>query len=180
MARMTAAMLRSLARETMISGGGRGFMRFLDSGDMLLVTDAPRRSADDTQKDNLMCAFAGAGFACREQDGLMLLAPGTAMLEGVACPSKIMEPDWNDPRCGVHALALRWLSKETKPLTPEGRQLILDCLRLTWQPEARVIAGCMQLRAQAAVMQRNRDYSGLREAGAILYDWCQEGRGNED
>jgi len=180
MARMTAVMLRSIARETMITCGGRGFMRFLDDGDMLLVTDALRRCADKAERNCLVAALEGAGFACWEQDGLLLLAPSEAMLEGMTCPAETAATDWRGVRHGAHSLALRWLRKDARPLTQAGRQLIVDCLRLTWQPEERVLAGCARLRAQVALMQRSGDFSGMREAGAILYDWCQEGKSDED
>lgn len=175
MARVTAVMLRSRAREAMLNGGGRGFMRFLDGGDMLLVTDALRRCEDEAACMRLKAALHAAGFFCREQDGLLLLSPGDGILADMPCPAEPDETDWSSARHGVYSLALRWLAREKLPLTAAGRQLVTDCLRLTWQPQERVLAGCAQLRAQAALMQRRGDFSGLREAGAVLYDWCQEG-----
>ena len=49
MARVTAVSLRNAAREAMLAAGARGFVRFMDSG-ALLVSDAVRRCADEAAK----------------------------------------------------------------------------------------------------------------------------------
>ena len=58
--------------------------------------------------------------------------------------------------------------------------MVIDTLRLTWQD--RMADDWMVLRAQAAVMQREGDTSGLYQAGAVLANWCdrQEGKRHED
>ena len=71
-------------------------------------------------------------------------------------------------RAAYRALARRWQARPPLPLTPAGRQLVLETLRLIWQPQACVLEGIDALRARAAVMLRVGDASGLHEAGAYL------------
>lgn len=178
MARITAIALRDMAREAMLAGGGRGFVRFPECG-ALLVSDAIRRCEDGVAKARLLAAMTQAGFECREQDCLLLITPVDGVLSSIEC-SGACTVDWNGPLCIVQALARRWLARARQPLTAAGRQLVVDALRLTWQD--RVRDGLAALCAQAAVMQRKGDTSGFREAGAVLKNWCdmQEGNGHED
>lgn len=178
MARVTAVLLRNRARETMMACGGRGFVRFPDRG-ALLVCDALRRCESEGEKKSLLDAMEQAGFVCHEQDGLLYLTPADEMFVGIGC-TQAVSVDWESPLCSAQALASRWLSKERRALTQAGRQLIVDALRLTWQDK--VTEGLVSLRAQAAVMQRCGDSSGLHEAGAVLAEWLnmQEGKTYED
>lgn len=176
MACMTAVSLRNAARETLLAAGGRGFVRFAESG-ALLVSDAIRRCESDAAKEHLLEALAQAGFVCMERGGLLMMNPSDVLLETIAFEG-CFSVNWADPLCGLQALARRWLSRKKRPLTPDGRQLVIDALRLTWQD--RRTDGFEQLRAQAAVMQRNGDTSGFDLAGAVLAHWCigQEKGGN--
>lgn len=178
MARVTAISLRSAAREVMLAAGGRGFVRFPESG-ALLVSDAIRRCEDDAAKQRLIDALAQAGFACTEQGGLLMINPSDALLEGIAYHGRLAV-DWDGSLCDLQALARRWLGRQNQPLTPAGRRLIIDALRLTWHD--RWADGLTQLRAQAAVMQRCGDVSGFYQAGAVLAHWCDEqgGKRHED
>lgn len=171
MARVTALRLRDSAREAMLLAGGRGFMRFLPEGEALLVTDAMRRCEDDAARGRLTAALEAAGFACRAQDGLLLLTPDDDVLCAAECGAPC-EVDWESALHPAQALACRWLAEDRQRLTAAGRQLALDTLRLTWQPQDKVLAGLPALRAQAAVMLRCGDRSGLHPAGAILREWC--------
>lgn len=178
MACVTALSLRDMARKAMLDAGGRGFVRFLDQGE-LLVSDAIRRCEDDAARDRLMDALGRSGFKCREQSGLLMITPGDALLEQIAYKGGF-EVNWDGPQCAVQTLAARWLARRRLPLTQDGRQLLLDVLRLTWQNRASEDLDA--LRAQAAVMQREGDTSGFAQAGAVLADWCdrQEGKHHED
>lgn len=178
MARVTAIALRDRARSALLGAGGRGFVRFPERG-ALLLSDAIRRCADEADKARLIAALKEAGFACHEQDGLLMITPTDAALEEIGCEGGC-EIDWDGPLCGAQALAARWLKKPRTPLTGDGRQLIVDTLRLTWQD--RVTDALAALYAQAAVMQRRGDISGFCQAGAVLKNWCdmQEGTGHED
>ena len=82
MARVTAVSFRNAAREAMLSAGGRGFVRFMDSG-TLLVSDAVRRCEDNAAKQKLVDALYKAGFACCEQDGLLMIDPQDELLETI-------------------------------------------------------------------------------------------------
>ena len=177
MARITAIALRDRARAALLSAGGRGFVRFPEQG-ALLVSDALRRCESEAAEQGLKDALWQAGFECYKQDGLLLMTPSDALLENIDCDT--CRIDWDAPLHSAQALAKRWLACERRPLTAAGRQLIIDCLRLTWQD--RVMDGLRALRAQAAVMQRNGDTSGFYQAGTVLADWCneQEGERNED
>ena len=84
MARVTAVSLRNAAREAMLACGGRGFVRFMDSG-ALLVSDTIRRCKDDGAKEKLTDALRQAGFSCFEQDGLLMINPQDELLEAIAC-----------------------------------------------------------------------------------------------
>ena len=175
MAHLTAIALRDRARRALLSAGGRGFVRFLDQG-ALLVSDVLRRCEDDAAKKKLTDALAQAGFDSCTQEGLLLITPSDVMLAQIVCEDCHM--DWESSLHGAQALAKRWLAHERKALTDAGRQLIVDCLRLTWQD--RMVDGLRQLRAQAAVMMRSGDTSGFYEAGAVLANWCNEQEGKRD
>ena len=178
MARVTAVSLRDKARGAMMAAGGRGFMRFPESG-ALLVSDAVRRCGSDEAKAALVAAMAQAGFDCREQDGLLMLRPQAAVLESIAYEDGF-SINWESTLWQTQALAVRWLKCDKQPLSPAGQQMVIDTLRLTWQD--RMADDWMVLRAQAAVMQREGDTSGLYQAGAVLANWCdrQEGKRHED
>lgn len=178
MARVTAIALRDRAREALLSAGGRGFVRFPERG-ALLLSDAIRRCEDEAAKARLLAALNEAGFTCYEQDNLLMITPSDVLLMEHSCEDSC-SIDWDGPQCRVQALSSRWLKKPLLPLTQDGRQLIVDTLRLTWQDRA--ADGLDALCAQAAVMQRKGDISGFCQAGAVLKNWCdmQEGTGHED
>lgn len=176
MARMTAASVRDLARNTILAAGGRGFVRFLEEGDALLVTDAVRRCAD---AQALTAALEAAGFVCASEGGLMSLTPGDALLAQAGAPAGF-SVDWADDLHPAQALAVRWLGQARLPMTSAGRQLAIGSLRLTWKPEKQVLFGLTALRAQAAKMLREKDTSGMHEAGAILAQWCAAQTGGSE
>lgn len=178
MARITAIALRDRARAALLSAGGRGFVRFPERG-ALLLSDAIRRCGDEAEKTRLLAALAEAGFEVCEQENLLMITPSDALLWQIDCEGGC-EIDWDGSLCPVQALCARWIKRPQEPLTQDGRQMIVDTLRLTWQ--GRVTDGLAALCAQAAVMQRKGDTSGLRIAGAVLKDWCdlQEGKAHED
>lgn len=173
MARVSAAGLRDRARDAVIAAGGRGFVRFAPPGGALLITDALRRCTDAAQVKKLIDALEEAGFACRQRDGLLWLTPQDDLLRCEA--DEYPAADWQLPLYELAALAVRWASVQPQEFTPAGRRLMLETLRLLWQPRDKVLAGMNALRAQAAAMLREGDRSGLHEAGWILYDWCREG-----
>jgi len=178
MARVTALSLRAAAREAMLAAGGRGFVRFLPSGGALLATDAVRRCGNEGEFRALFAALEDAGFVCSIQDGLLTMTPNDALLERIAY-DEAFEVDWQSALHPLEALGRRWIAKEKCALTKEGKQLILEALRMSWQrPEQ---ADIDALRARGAVMQRTGDCSGMHEAGAVLLGWCEQWRGgNED
>ena len=178
MARVMAIALRDRARAALLGAGGRGFVRFPERG-ALLVSDAVRRCEDEAAKTRLLAALKEAGFTCCEQDNLLMIMPSDALLAQLSCEAGC-SIDWDGPLWSVQALADRWLKKPPLPLTQDGRQLIVDALRLTWQDRA--ADGLDALCAQAAVMQRKGDISGFCQAGAVMKNWCdmQEETGHED
>ena len=176
MARVTAVRLRERAREAMLASGGRGFMRFLPAGGALLATDAIRRCGDDAARERLTEALHAAGFVCEARGGLLELTPTDGVLSafnGGGRPAI----DWENPLHPAQALAARFLNNPKQPLTPAGRQLIVETLRLTWLAPDRALLGLPALRAQAAVMLRQGDRSGLYEAGAVLREFCEQEQG---
>ena len=176
MARVTAPDLRAAAREAMLAAGGRGFMRFLPPGGALLATDAVRRCESDAQKRAMIDGLSEAGFDCSEQDNLLMITPKDALLGSIVCEEK-QEINWASPLHGVQALGVLWSRKQKRPMTQDGRQLILEALRLSWQPIKQAAAGMDALRMRAAVMLRRGDDSGFHEAGAVLLDWCKRETG---
>lgn len=185
MAALIAVRLRDSARGALMQAGGRGFVRFAEGEDALFVTDAVRRCEDIPA---LVRAMEAGGFACRERNGLLLLTPTDALLSAYIGPQEPPEIDWEELIHPVQALAARWLCMPGAALTEAGRQLVLKALRLTGTPGYDVRRGMEPLRAHAAVMLRAQDRSGMREAGAILKEWCdtrsktdshKEGRGHE-
>ena len=172
MAHVNAVELRSCARDAMIAAGGRGFVRFAPPGGALLLTDALRRCTDDAQARRLTDALERAGFACSTEGGMLLLTPRDELLRCGADALPLQ--DESLPLCETRMLAVRWMKSRPQALTDSGRQLVLETLRLLWQPKDKVLAGLCALRAQAAALLREKDTSGLHEAGCILYDWCRE------
>ena len=81
---------------------------------------------------------------------------------------------WGSPLYAAEALAARLLKAPEMPLTEDGRALAIESLRLTGRPGENVLGGLGVLRAQAAVMLRHGDRSGMRIAGAVLALWCRE------
>ena len=163
---MNAALcLRALARDALLSCGGRGFVRFMADGEALLCTDALRRCEEP---EALLRALKAAGFVCAAQDGLLTMSPGDALLEHLTGAADAVETEWEGTRCAAQALAARWLRFDRQPLTDAGRRVVMETLRLCWQDDAHVLAGLSVLRGLAACMQRGGDTSGLYEAGAIL------------
>lgn len=160
-----AVALRTLAREAMLASGGRGFVRFLPPGGALLATDALCRAPQE-QAEAIRRALRTAGFVCEQSGALLLLTPQDALL--TAAPDIQTDVDWAGEAYAAQALARRWQARPPLPLTPAGRQLVLETLRLIWQPQACVLGGIDALRARAAVMLRVGDASGLHEAGAYL------------
>ena len=169
MARVTALSLRAAAREAMLAAGGRGFMRFLPPGGALLATDAIRRCSGEEERMALQDALAQAGFACRECSGLLHLSPADEVLSGITGHGN-GAVDWESPMHPAQALALRWVQRGKRPLTDDGRQLIMEALRISWAAEDP--GELKALRAQAAVMLRQGDVSGFHESGVIVFEWC--------
>ena len=178
MARVTAVRLRDRAREALLAAGGRGFVRFLPPGGALLATDAIRRCADESARAGLINALEAAGFICVAHGGLLELTPADDVLS--APVGGAVEVDWESPMHPAQALAHRFLASDKRPLTDEGRQLVLETLRLTWEMrDDRLLAGLTALRARAAVQLRRGDRSGLHEAGAVLKECCEQERGGK-
>ena len=172
MAGVTA--LRDAAREAIFSAGGRGFVRFLLQGDALLVSDAPRRCADEAQ---IVRALEKAGFSCRIADGLAQMTPGDELLLALcgAQPDAIAI-DWESPLFGAQALCARLLRETPLELDEGARRLIVETARLLWQPGDRALVGMDALRARIAVRLREGKRSGLHEAGRLLCGWLEENR----
>lgn len=174
---MTALEMRTLARETVFACGGRGFMRFADSS-ALLVCDAARRCTGEGEIRRLISALEAKGFSVLLSDGLLMISPGEAMLNGITIPGA-PEILWDSPLFAAQALAARLLKAPELPLGDAGRALAIEVLRLTGRPGEDVLSGLGALRERAAVMLRDGDRSGMRLAGAILAGWCEEQKKEE-
>lgn len=171
-----SAHVRRMARDALLGAGGGGFVRFAPPDGALLVTDAPRHCGQEGRHAQVV-ALQAAGFDCQESDGLLLLSPGDALLEALCGAERSVCVDWEAPLCTVQALAARFGRESRLPLTPAGRQLALEMLRLLWQEEKRVLKGVDLIRMRAAKMLRAGDRSGFGEAGSLLAAWCREREG---
>lgn len=169
MAGLTAVRLRDLARQSLMEAGGRGFVRFAEGEDALLATDAVRRCADIPA---LVHALETAGFSCLLRGDLLCLTPRDTLLKAFISPQEPPEIRWEESIHPVQAIAARWLLAPEAAFTGAGRQLVMKTLRLTGMPGRDVQGGLDALRAHAAVMLRAQDRSGMREAGAVLKEWC--------
>lgn len=169
MAGVTA--LRDAAREAILSAGGRGFVRFLSEGDALLVSDAPRRG----ESGPLQRALDEAGFDSEVRDGLLYITPGEERLLALCemQPDSIIT-DWENPLFEAMALCARLLGEEALELDEGAKRLIVETVRLLWQPKDKAIAGLPALRARIAVRLREGKRSGLHEAGRLLCGWLEE------
>ena len=169
-----ALAVRALAREAMLCAGGRGFMRFLPPGGALLATDALARGADAAQAARLTAELADAGFACARQGPLLALSPTDALLRRMAgAAPRETAIGWDAPLAPAQALAAHWLRRDAREMTPAGRALATETLRLLWRPQRQALAGLDALRAQAAANQRAGDMSGQLEAGRLLAAWLE-------
>lgn len=166
--------LRDAARTAMLGGGGRGFVRFCAEGDALLLCDALRRCADDAAARRLIAAMETAGFACAVRDGLLYLMPGDALLLALCAEQpETMDIDWMKDDYAAQALSARLLRETPMPLDEGGRKLLIETMRLLWQPDARVTAGLPALRARVAIRLREGKRSGLHETGRLLAGWLR-------
>ena len=178
MAGLSVTALRDLARGTMLSCGARGFMRFAKDGDALLVTDAAYRCEDGG--DALTAALGEAGFICQSENRLLLITPGDALLERLCLGESDPIIDWDGPLHPAQALAARLMREERTPLDDSGRRLVLNAARLLWQPQDKVLAGLMDIRALAALRMREGNRNGFYQAGRLLCNWCQEQTKGDD
>ena len=117
-----------------------------------------------------MASLAAAGFVCHlEENGLLVLSPSDAQIAAMTRDCPPAAPiDWDGALHPAQALADRFLRRERLPLTDEGRQLVLETLRLCSLPQGRMLEGLGALRARAAAMLRSSDGSGMAEAGCLL------------
>ena len=170
MAAVSAKSVRDRAREAIFAAGGRGFVRFLPSGGALLVSDAARR-CENAQA--LLDACRAAGFAVEEKNGLLDLTPEDGVLRALcdACTQTLRIDDWDGEAASAGAFAIRLMRKKDTTLTADGRQLVLETLRLLSQDDAHILMGLEGIRARAAAQLRHRDESGLRAAGVLIADW---------
>lgn len=171
MAGMSVPALRDRARAAMLSCGARGFMRFAQEGEGLLVTDAASRCGDGGAA--LTAALEQAGFACTRDGGLVRITPGDALLERLCASGGELAIDWESPLHPAQALAARLMREAHTPLSGAGRALVLSAARLLWQPEDRVLAGLADIRALAAVRLRTQNRNGFYQTGALLANWCE-------
>jgi hypothetical protein len=178
MAGLSVTGLRDLARGAMLSCGARGFVRFTKSGEGLLVTDAASRCEDGGSA--LTAALDEAGFSCRSDGGLLLITPGDALLERLCAGEDAPCIDWDSPLHPAQALAARLMREQHTQLDDSGRALVLLTARLLWQPQDKVLAGLMDIRALAAVHMREGNRNGFVQAGRLLHNWCQEQTKGDD
>ena len=170
MAAVSAQEIRGKAREAIFASGGRGFVRFLPSGGALLVSDALRRAENG---DALQDSCRAAGFETEESGGLLLLTPTEETLRALYRPCGL-QVNWEEETAFAAAFAQRLLRKKDVPLTAEGKQLVLETLRLLSQDDAHILRGMDTLRALAALQLRRKDESGLFASGALIAEWYHE------
>jgi len=178
MAGLSVIALRDLAREAMLACGARGFMRFVQSGEGLLVTDAATRCEDGGAA--LSRALEDAGFDCRSDGRLMRVTPGDVLLERLCAGEGDDGIDWNSPLHPAQAFAARLMREAHAPLEDTGRALVLSAARLLWQPQDKVLAGLENIRAAVAVRMREGNRNGFYQAGRLLCNWCQEQMKGDD
>jgi len=163
--------LRDAARAAIFSSGGRGFVRFLSQGDALLISDAPRRG----ESGPLIAALCEAGFDSALEDGLLLIMPTEARLLALCAqqPEEI-RVEWESTLFETMALCERLLDEPPLAMDEGAERLLMETVRLLWQPKDKVLAGLPLLRARIAVRLREGKRSGLHEAGRLLCGWLEE------
>jgi len=171
---MNVTEMRNIARCVVMGCGARGFVRFDDRGDCLLVTDAALRCGDGGAA--LRAALHAAGFVCKSSGALLGINPGDALLERLCARERGITIDWESTLHPAQALAVRLMRSETEALTERGRAFVLRMARALWQPQGRVLAQMADIRAEAAVLLREGDRSGFAPAGRLLANWTDEQR----
>ena len=164
--------MRNFARGAIADCVARGFVRFDDRGDCLLVTDAALRCGDGGMA--LRAALHAVGFVCKSSGALLGINPGDALLERLCARERGITIDWESPLHPAQALAVRLMRGETEALTEPGRNFVLRVARVLWQPQGRVLAQLADIRAEAAMLLRAGDRSGFAPAGRLLANWADE------
>ena len=104
-----------------------------------------------------------------------MITPGTQrLLTLCAAQPPQQATNWESPLYQAQALAARLLDEAALPLDEGGKTLVLETARLLWQPREKVLSGLPALRARIAVRLREKERSGLHEAGRLLAGWLSQ------
>ncbi|MBR5224175.1 MAG: hypothetical protein IKV90_00730, partial [Clostridia bacterium] len=108
-------------------------------------------------------------------EDLLYITPGeTLLLELCGRQKAEIAVCWESPLFATMALCERLLGEAPLELDEGAGQLLMETVRLLWQPEEKVLAGLPALRARIAVRLREGKRSGLHEAGRLLCGWLEE------
>ncbi len=154
--------LHALAREAL--GDARGFVRWADAPDALLVSDAGRHALPEKPLN----ALRDLGFRVWQRDDLTWLdAPDDAYARALAAR-------WRDKLPVAAPLALRSLCDGLlrQPCeqadTPDARRMIRSAWQALSGEDARAWAWADHVRAEAAIRMREHMYDGLYACGVLL------------
>lgn len=180
MEELTAIVMRDELRACLAMYDGRGTVYFArEEGPLFYCSTAMRHEATVLQE--LVEAFNRMGYMCSLSDGKIAIWPDDTYLRAMAFAHL--------PQCGNEmqcTIAGRLCLHKTEQLTCQGRQLIIEVLRLdrlavsTGQDRMgnrKLNADIDRIRQRAAILLRRGDTSGLHEAGCFLYEIEQKMKG---
>ena len=153
----------------------RCFVRVCDTDDALWISDLPRRMANVQQWENMLC---NQGFACRldTQTRLWYVDWTEERWEQmlVSYPDTLPEFPAEEKYHAAYALCRLWLLHPSAR-TPENLPMVRRMLKLTAEPEGKLLAAIAPLHAQAARCLRD-GIPMAYDAGRILAGWLNERR----
>lgn len=157
----------------LLSKENRCFVRVCDSNDALWVSDLPRKTDDLSGLESLL---EQNGFTCRiDHDARLLYADWTqnrwkAMLSSF--PPTLPAFMQNDRYHAAYALCRLWLSHPSD-LSSDTLPAVRRMLKLTQQPEEKMLKSISSLHEEAAVQLRTGKPTAYA-AGCILAKWLNE------
>ena len=157
----------------LLSKENRCFVRICDGDNALWVSDLPRKTADLSSLEPLLC---DNGFVCRLDEKARLWYVDwteSQWAKNLAClPRAIPAFPESERYHAAYALCRLWLAHPSPP-TQNTMPAVRRVLKLTMQPEEKLFKSIQALHEEAAIQLR-ADLPVAHAAGWILAKWLNE------
>lgn len=160
----------------LLSKEARCFVRICETDEAMWISDLPRKTDSVEGAQKLLCEN---GFVCTPDDEARLLyldwtlESWEEILSEMAAPLPALPA--NDRYHAAYALCRLWYAHPS-PVTTETLPAVRRMLKLTLQPEGKLLRGLTALHEEAAAGLRNAQPIA-HAAGGILADWLNERKG---